>query len=651
MADTGSLWSFFGNDPSSGGGANYPALESRRRIALQLIAQGGKKGYPKTLGEGLTSIGDAIGDIGTMRALQRQEAEYQKYLETTAKTIPGFTTSAAQPSAAPRAEGDVVTPAEQDAALPIQPPKEEEPVQQVQAPPPPPPPPQSGYLTTQVSMPQRPPLAMDPTSQAGQATGTEFQRPAGGFSPNRPVTSIAPWLVNSATYGTGAAAPGFAAPPQVGPRSDAADYSYPPTASLQQDGIQSDAMPVGISPRAGPETYRDPIARLLLNGMPTAPGVPQPNPTVPGAATLPPTIPSPAAGGVDPRLAQAGPSGYPGVVTDIKPAPVMPQGNRVTPPVTMPGQEDLPLPQDTPMSRDEARARQMQMINPGDPNIKAMTDQIIAVEAAKRAQQDAQKMKQYELDKQLRSQRVLKQQEIEVNAPLLGAQTAKAQSDATVAAQSADLAQRFGREPAQALADFAKERDAAALSVNVLRQSKLAQEAIKNGIISGSFANPRTNFQALQAWMLNNKKSGDLAANSQLFEAAVKSTLQNAVQNIQGADPRVTDSDIRVASGTIGADRNMQQAAIERLIQNTVRSQHERLNTYEDRLHYYLGTGQGQPKESPVLRDYTIRTDETAPQPFIDRLLATGNKEKFDARFGIGAADLELARAKRRAGK
>jgi hypothetical protein len=96
MADTdtpvvgglGGLFSFFGNDPSTGGGTNYGALEARRRMALQLMANGGKKGYPKNIGEGLASLGDSLGEIGMMRALQQQEAAYQRKVDTAAGSGP-----------------------------------------------------------------------------------------------------------------------------------------------------------------------------------------------------------------------------------------------------------------------------------------------------------------------------------------------------------------------------------------------------------------------------------------------------------------------------------------------------------------------------------------------------------------------------------
>jgi len=61
------MFDFNANDPTS-----YGAMELRRKIALQMMSQ--RKGFPKTLGEGLTTVGDAFGDIGIMRSLERQQA-------------------------------------------------------------------------------------------------------------------------------------------------------------------------------------------------------------------------------------------------------------------------------------------------------------------------------------------------------------------------------------------------------------------------------------------------------------------------------------------------------------------------------------------------------------------------------------------------
>jgi len=55
----------------------YQQLQMRKKIAMQMVMQQRARAAPKNVGEGLTSIGNAVGDAGMMRMLQQQEEEAQ----------------------------------------------------------------------------------------------------------------------------------------------------------------------------------------------------------------------------------------------------------------------------------------------------------------------------------------------------------------------------------------------------------------------------------------------------------------------------------------------------------------------------------------------------------------------------------------------
>jgi len=190
-----------------------------------------------------------------------------------------------------------------------------------------------------------------------------------------------------------------------------------------------------------------------------------------------------------------------------------------------------------------------------------------------------------------------------------------------------------------------KDKTAAANTANTLTQAALARSAINAGVITGFGANQRIDMQRLQAWGLNNGLSGNLASNTEQMNAAIKSMLNIAVQNIQGGDTRVTDADIKLASGTIGADPTLQLETIKKLIANNERIAREKLNDFEDRRDYYL-------KGTRAERAYHVPTHQTADPRYIDALVknkdSSADRDEFDRRFGAGAAALELARAKRR---
>jgi len=56
----------------------YEELKRRRAIAAALAGQ--KRGFPKTLGEGLTYLGESIGEAGLDWRLRQEEARSQGYV-------------------------------------------------------------------------------------------------------------------------------------------------------------------------------------------------------------------------------------------------------------------------------------------------------------------------------------------------------------------------------------------------------------------------------------------------------------------------------------------------------------------------------------------------------------------------------------------
>jgi hypothetical protein len=70
-------YAFSGSAPA-GDPSSFSALENRRKIALAMMARD-RKGYPKNVGEGLTAIGDAIGERSQLSQLDAQQAAYDKW--------------------------------------------------------------------------------------------------------------------------------------------------------------------------------------------------------------------------------------------------------------------------------------------------------------------------------------------------------------------------------------------------------------------------------------------------------------------------------------------------------------------------------------------------------------------------------------------
>jgi hypothetical protein len=86
--------SIFSSDPSTGA-LTYPQLEARRRIAIALATR--NRPYPKTIGEGLTALGEGLGEGYMNRGLERAEGA-QRARDTAATSL---LMGGAPPAAAP----------------------------------------------------------------------------------------------------------------------------------------------------------------------------------------------------------------------------------------------------------------------------------------------------------------------------------------------------------------------------------------------------------------------------------------------------------------------------------------------------------------------------------------------------------------------
>jgi hypothetical protein len=339
------LW---GNDPN----VNQTI---RQRIALQMMASS-KRAAPKNIGEGLTAIGDSLGEIGMARRLEQGDLAQQAAAKAAVGNLYG-----------PRvAEGDT------DAAPPVKtasaPPADV--VPDVQTPPVAPP--------AQVATAPMPPVAPVPPA---------------------PVAPPAP------------AAPAPLPPAETAPAAfgDRFDAAFPGGQSQSIQG-PTDARP-GQPVPVHPSVRLDRITQLLAGR--GAAGGPQPNPTLapPGGGS--PSTPVPAPGGQpDPRLALAAPQG--GTLSDVQQAPILPpQLNRPPPIVPQQVAQNQPAPNfgyvmpapqppmpkpPTPYSEAERKATTLILQNPNNPYIAQQLAPLLAQEKAKRDLIDSQNAKQYESD-------------------------------------------------------------------------------------------------------------------------------------------------------------------------------------------------------------------------------------------------------------
>jgi len=602
---------FFRTDVPPGDPLSQNALALRQRIAMAMMS--GKKGYPKNVGEGLTAIGDSLGDIGMMRRLEAQQAAF----EAATKAATGA----------------------RDAAAPVPTASAEPTVQTASAAP-------SWLEGAQVSLP--------PPQQTAAA------------EPSPSMPTIAPQDAS-------------VAPAQA----DA--LSYPQTASNIPSDIVSD-MPDPSIQRAPPPPIDPNVRARVAQTLQARQGVPQQNPMLAGQspASLPSTL------DVDPaylgspldlnnrpitvpniKTAQGGqPTQLPPVYVGEPPPP---QGTSVQVPAPRPAPQPMltpgpaepkpdptalakptmtqppaPFPKDPQQAVDERLAREAAAI--GNTGLeKFYTDRVAKWEALRKSK-DERILEQWKMKnaKELADEQLWTTRQRDL--PRLQAETAKAQSEAAIAADKATISARAGGvDPNEVVKDFQARSATQKANVDMLRQAKIAMEALNNGIVSGVGANVRVDMERLKAWMFNNKSANDIATQSQIFQSAVSSMLGGGVQAIQPHGGPTTETDMKIARGIVGASPEMQEAAKRRLIGSSIEKLHNDINEYEEKTSKVFG--------GLKAHDYfSVRTDPIHDDPaltkrYVDRLLEHSDskaaRDIFDSKFGRGAAQLEIDRAAR----
>lgn len=299
------------------------------------------------------------------------------------------------------------------------------------------------------------------------------------------------------------------------------------------------------------------------------------------------------------------------------------------------------------MGELERRAWRMKITNPGDPDVERMVNPVIAVEQKKRDDNFARDVEAYKAKMDIYKQETQTYETFQRERDQRAATLSKTWADVDKEREANKLRANFGgRDPDKVFAELSTQRDEAKQISYQLVQNRLAIKAINEGVITGYGANFRIDMARLASFAANNGLSSDAAANTQILRAALSAAIGQSVRNIQGGSTaQVSNTDRILAEKASGADPTLEIGAIRQILSTSNRLASEKIDDFEDRRDYYL-------KDTRAHRDYVIPSTETAPAPFIEKLVSNPSKENrdaFDTRFGSGSAQLEINRHKRRA--
>ena len=574
-------------------------LKLRERIALAQMSR--RSAFPKNVGEGLMSIGNDISDAWTARRLEAMDA-------AGAKEAGGYTgpPAAAAAAALPRSyapeDANTVAPSIPPQARVVTPPP------LLPATPLPPDQQQSDEPGAPVRMPSAaatqdwrnanplPPSIPPPPAARGIApppppppSGRIGDMPAGG-----PVNRLV--------------APPGPIPPGNTPAPTMQERLAPAFPGGQQSALQGAPVMAEGNEASAEEmaAARNAIAQAVMQQQ-AARGGPQSLPTT-RAVTPPP------AGG-DTGIRAAPPAAPPVQAMPVQPGAVVgwvPESPTSKPrdrPLIDPSQRELDLTRDlaikvqrNPYMAQSPAAMRLQTLQRDREARQKDADKVWEAQITRETEQAKQ-----HLDARRGQAEAIQKYgtgELEQEQKRLAIEDAREKSV---------LQSRFGgRDPAKMFELFDADKESAKKATHALTQFSIANKLIKDGVITGTGQGWKVSLAKVAA-AFGSDDAAQAVARTEEMQAAIKSTLSIAIENIQGAGGKVSDTDVRIAEGTIGADPNLQLQTIRNLVQRGEAAARQKLEGYNEQVTRYLGGTRAEPRYRVKIPGSEAATEE-APQ-------------------------------------
>jgi hypothetical protein len=325
------------------------------------------------------------------------------------------------------------------------------------------------------------------------------------------------------------------------------------------------------------------------------------------------------------------PAGVPDPYGKLAPLPSSP-----TPAAAVDAGKPVP-PARAPLEPEELYAQRLLMTHPGDPNYAAYAAAVAAPGTDRRNAINAQNDAVYKAD--------LGRWEASAKA-IDEAGMPKAQLELAQAQRKAAIENRLGgRTVEDFVKDFKTEHTDATKMIGSITNMKEAESAVRAGAITGYGSNARLQADKLQAWLLNNGKSGNAAAQTELLKANLDATISFALSKIQPGDTRVTEGDVMMARGLSGSPE-MQKEAILKIIDLSKQMAYDRINAFEERRHQKVG---GTPLEGDFATTMAPVASPDSVKTLIEHKDDPNYVAHFNTSFGPGTARLTIDRARRAA--
>ena len=549
------------------GDGNLTLEQLKRRRAVAAALAGQKRPFPKTIGEGIASLGESIGDVINERRLTGQEAAYEKGVAGTraAGGLPGQPAPAPTPAvAAPPAVGPVVPP----------------------------------RVTPPVPGPARPSAA--PPAPAGPMAGVDpaTWEPPPGSPGSR--DSIARALQPPPALTEGGLPPN---PTLAGPQAPTTDMPVPPLGGPSDSSLDSGA------------TFSDEGDPTPTDIQPMPPRVRVAGPAVPADAPSLPGGPSVA------------PAGVPSPTSPPTPLPPPPSVGRTVIPDTY--GEALPKPTlPTPAEITEYETRGYRMLrgpHASDPRVQADAQALIAYGQAQRTKTDARNAEVFKADIGAWEKDELARRGRFADQPKTNLELLKGEQDLSEKRRAAELSHRLGGIPETVYVDAIKEshKDAVKIPAAQASISNARRSLVDESMFTGGTANVELSMKKLAAAI---GMPLDPRVNAtETFKSYMAGVVAQARQALVGG-ANISNADLAAAERAAAGDITLERGSIKSVLDSLERINVATAVAHQQKLATLAGSDPD--RQRGIYGLYGVPSMENIiPQRSVERLLANPTEE------------------------
>lgn len=571
---------------------SYQSLVARRKIVEALL--GKRNPYPKTIGEGLASLGQSVGDRARLDELDAAETARQSKLDVDAK----------EQARLLEGEGPAVTTAPGAAAA-------------------------TRDYTPPEPVPEAPTAPRPaPSSNLPQTPALLTQQALRNYGERRISPPEVPQVGAPSTIRTQRAPPD---PNSVPPYIDPNAATYPRDPNVAQPRQRSD--------------LGDPRDRIAMADL-RRQGVVQPDPTV-AQATSGPTVPAASTAEDDPYTAMAEARNPAIVREDLARASRPPAPSPFDPPTPAgplpePGRigelktltKPVP-PLKTPPTKTELLAT-YRVLRTEDPEDQRRWGLIVANEKAKSAAIDARNVQQYNADVSAYEKDLLAEQQSsrEAQSPLTVAKTAIERENLAKLKRERELADRFGpigvAGATKALEESHKANTGAVDALDAIRSIR---EIVNDGTFTGPLSTPKLYLAKIQhAAQPTGTAPDPRIVNTEAFRSNVTALYGALRPNVAGPGT-TSDRDMEQLRLAAAGDTKIEKGSILKIIARLEANAVNKATSHQESHAILAGNN---PNAQQALRQYSLPMERILPQSYVEKF-----KKEYREKGAAAVKELE----------